>query len=156
MTRKQLVTTTETAKMVVQDKRHFLNRGARHLQKPLGDIAGLTKLGFHLIEVPIGSASCAFHRHLCEEECVYILESAGTARIGDTVLQVEAGDFIAYPAVGEAHDIRNTGSSVLKCIIAGQRLDFDIVDYPEQVRRLYPANDEKGDLIDMAVIVPRQ
>ena len=73
MTRKQLVTTTEIAKMVVQDKRHFLNRGARHLQKPLGDIAGLTKLGFHLIGVPIGSASCACHRHLCEEECVYII-----------------------------------------------------------------------------------
>jgi uncharacterized cupin superfamily protein len=58
--------------------------------------------------------------------------------------------------VGEAHDIRNTGSSVLKCIIAGQRLNFDIVDYPEQARRLYRANDEKGDLIDMAVIVSRQ
>ena len=29
---------------------------------------------------------------------VFILEGAGTARIGDTVLQVEAGDFIAYSA----------------------------------------------------------
>ena len=124
--------------------------------KPLGDIAGLTKLGFHLIEVPIGSASCAFHRHICEEECIYILEGTGTARIGDTVLQVEAGDFIAYPAGGEAHDLRNTISSILKCIIVGQRLDFDIVDYPEQARRLYRANSEKGDLVDMAVIVPRQ
>ena len=71
MTRKQLVTRTEIAKMAGEDKRHFLNRDARHLQKPLGDIAGLTKLGFHLIEVPIGSASCAFHRHICEEECIY-------------------------------------------------------------------------------------
>jgi uncharacterized cupin superfamily protein len=155
MTRKQLVTRTEIAKMAGEDKRHFLNRDARHLQKPLGDIAGLTKLGFHLIEVPIGSASCAFHRHICEEECIYILEGTGTARIGDTVLQVEAGDFIAYPAGGEAHDLRNTGSSLLKCIIVGQRLDFDIVDYPEQARRLYRANGEKGDLVDMAVIVPR-
>ena len=49
MTRKQLVTRTEITKMAVQDKRHFLHRDARHLQKPLGDIAGLTKLGFHLI-----------------------------------------------------------------------------------------------------------
>ena len=46
MTRKQLVTRTEIAKMAGQDKQHFLNRDARHLQKPLGDIAGLTKLGF--------------------------------------------------------------------------------------------------------------
>ena len=98
MTRKQLVKRTEIAKMAGQDNRHFLNRGARHLQKPLGDIAVLSKLGFYLIEVPIGLASSAFHRHICEEECVYILEGTRTARICDTVLQVEAGDFIAYPA----------------------------------------------------------
>jgi len=113
-------------------------------------------LGFHLIEVPIGLATCAFHRHLCEEECIYTLEGTGTARIGATVLQVEAGDFIAYPAGGQAHDLRNTRSSILKCIIVGQRLDFDIVDYPEQARQLYRANGEKGDLLDMAIIVPCQ
>ena len=112
-------------------------------------------MGFHLIEVPIGLATSAFHRHLCEEECIYILEGAGTARIGATVLQVEAGDFIAYPAGGQAHDLRNTESSILKCIIVGQRLDFDIVDYPEQARRLYRANGEKGDPVDMALIVYR-
>jgi hypothetical protein len=44
----------------------------------------------------------------------------------------------------------------LKCIIVGQRLDFDIIDYPEQTRRVYRANGEKGDLVDMAVIVFRQ
>ena len=56
MTRKQLETRTENAKMAGQDNRHFLNRNAKHLKKPLGDIAGLTKLGFQLIKVPIGSA----------------------------------------------------------------------------------------------------
>ena len=64
MTRKQLVTRTEIAKMFGQYDRHSLNRDARHLQKPLGEIAGLAKLGFHLIEVPIGSVSCAPHQHL--------------------------------------------------------------------------------------------
>ena len=49
MTRKQLVTRTEIAKMAGQGNSHSLNRDARHLQKPLGEIAGLTKLGFHLI-----------------------------------------------------------------------------------------------------------
>ena len=139
--------------MAGQDKRHFLNRNARHLKKPLGDIAGLTKLGFHLIEVPIGSASCTFNRHICEEECIYILEGAGTVRIGATVLQVEAGDFIADAAGREVHDLRNTGFNILKCTIIGQRLDFHIVDYSEQTRRLGRAS---GDLVDMATIVPRQ
>jgi len=44
----------------------------------------------------------------------------------------------------------------LKRIIVGQRLGFDIVDYPEHARRLYRANVEKGDLVDMAMIVYRQ
>ena len=109
MTREYLGTRAKIAKMTGQDKRHFLNRNARHLKKPLGDIAGLAKLGFHLIEVPIGSVSCSFNRHICEEECIYILEGAGTVRIGATVLQVEAGDFIAYAAGREMHDLRNTG-----------------------------------------------
>ena len=55
MTPKQFVTRTEIAKMAGQDNRYCSNRDARHLQKPLGEITGLTKLGFHLIEVPIGS-----------------------------------------------------------------------------------------------------
>ena len=86
MTRKQLETRTEIAKMTGQDKRHFLNRNARHLKKLLGDIAGLTKLRFYLIKVPIGLASCVFGRHICDEECIYIHEGAGTVRIGVTVL----------------------------------------------------------------------
>ena len=156
MTRKQLVTRAKIVNIAGQDNRHFLNHDARHLQKPPGGIAGLTKLGFHLIEVPIGSASCALHQHLCTEECVYILEGNGTARIGDTVLQVEARDLIAYPAGSGAHDLRNPVFIILKCIIVGKRLDFDIVDYLERARWLYRANGEKGDLVDMAAIVFRQ
>ena len=64
MTRKQLVTRTEIAKMAGQDNRHSLNRDARHLQKPLGEIAGLTELDFHLIGAPIGTASSALHQHI--------------------------------------------------------------------------------------------
>ena len=139
--------------MAGQDKRHFLKRNAQHLKKPFGDIAGLTKLGFHSIKVPIGSASCPFDWHICGEECIYILEGFRTARMGETVLQVEAGDFTACSAGSEAHDLRNTGFNILKCTIIGQRLDFDIVDYSEQARRLDRAN---GDLVDMATIVPRQ
>jgi hypothetical protein len=42
MTREQLGTRAKIAKMAGQDKRHFLNRNARHLKKQPGDIAGLT------------------------------------------------------------------------------------------------------------------
>jgi len=63
--------------------------------------------------------------------------------------------FYCLSGWGEAHDLRNTGANILKCIIVGQRLGFEIVDYPEQARRLYRANGEKGDPVDMALIVYR-
>ena len=59
MIRKKLVTRTKIAKLSGHDKRHFLTCDARHQKKPICDIAGLTKLGFHLIKVLIGSAPCA-------------------------------------------------------------------------------------------------
>jgi uncharacterized cupin superfamily protein len=99
------------------------------------------------------TASCGLDRHICEEECIYILEGARTARTGATVLRVEAGDFTSGPAGSEAHDLRNIGFNILKCTIVGQRLYFDIVDYSEQARRLDRTN---GDRVDMAMIVARQ
>ena len=80
----------------------------------------MTKLGFHSIEVPIGSASCPFDWHICGEECIYILEGFRTARMGETVVQVEAGDFTACSAGSEAHDLRITGFHVVKCATVGQ------------------------------------
>jgi uncharacterized cupin superfamily protein len=76
----------------------------------------------------------------------------GSGRAGPDMFEVEAGDFIAYSADGEAHDLRNTGSSPMTCIVVGQRLDFDAVDYPEQNKRLYRYALKAGDLVDIAAV----
>ena len=137
MGQKQILTRTQIAKMPGHETTHFLNPRAKRATKPLGDLGGLQHLGFHLITLPFGSVASEFHRHVCAEECVYIIAGDGTARIGPDMFEVEAGDFIAYPADGEAHDLRNTGSSPMTCIVVGQRLDCDVVDYQEQNKRLY-------------------
>ena len=54
------------------------------------------------------------------------------AKIEPDMSQVEAGDFIGYPAGDEAHHLRNTGSSHTICIIIGQRLVFGIGNYSKQ------------------------
>ena len=105
-------------------------------QKSLGDRAGLQTFGFHLINLPIGSVAIEFHHHLCEEECVCVLESGGVVWDGPDMFQVEAGDFIGYPAGGEARDIGNTGSNHMICLVVVQRLSFDIVDCATQNKRL--------------------
>ena len=45
-----------------------------------------------------------FHRNLCEEEFVYILECTGVARIGRDILQAKAKDFIVCLAGGMSYD----------------------------------------------------
>ena len=152
MGQKQIITRTQIAKMPGTGAVHFLNSRASCVTKSLGDRAGLQTFGFHLINLPVGSVASEFHRHLCEEECVYTLEGSGVARIGPDMFQVEAGDFIVYPAGGEAHDLRNTGSTHMTCIIVGQRLGFDVVDYPEQNKRLYRHAGQPADLVDITAV----
>ena len=57
---------------------------------------------------------------------------------------------IVYPAGIEAHDIRNAGSTHMICLVEGQRLEFDIIDYPEQNKRLYRHAGQPPNLVDIA------
>jgi uncharacterized cupin superfamily protein len=118
-------------------KTHFLNTSAKRTNKSLGDLTGLTDFGFHIIEVQPGHESTEFHKHYYEDECVYILEGEAEAQIGEEILSVKAGDFLGYPAGGEAHALKNTGNSMLKCIVVGERLDHDVGDYPKLNKRIY-------------------
>ena len=102
--------------------------------------------------MPVGSVASEFHRYVCAEECVYIIAGDDTAQIGPDLFEVEADDFTTYPADGEAHDLRNTGSSPMTCIVVGQRLDCDVVDYPEQNKRLYCYAGKAWDLVDIAAV----
>ena len=71
------------------------------------------------------------------------------------MFEIEAGDFIACLADGELHDLRITGSSPMTCIVVGQCLDFDVVDYPEQNKRLYRCAGKVDDLVDIAAVCHR-
>lgn len=68
------------------------------------------------------------------------------------MFEVEADDFMAHLADGEAHDLQNTGSSPMTCIVVGQRLNCDIVDYPGQNKRLYRYAGNARNLVDIAAV----
>lgn len=130
---------------------HFLNENAITIKKSLSDLAGLTKLGFHIIEVEPGYESTEYHRHHNEDECSYILSGEATITTGEEEHLVGSGDFIGYPAGGEPHTMKNTGDSTLICIVVGQRLQNDIVDYPNLNKRLY-CHGDKSDLVNISDI----
>lgn len=134
---KYILTREEIADIEGVEKVHFLNDNARRLNKSLGDLTGLQGLGFHIIEVPPGRESTELHAHYHEDECVYILEGEARVTIGDQNHTVRAGDFIGFRAGGEPHKLENTSKALLRCIVAGQRLDHDVADYPQKNKRIF-------------------
>ncbi len=143
-----LLTAEEIAAMEGLSKAHFLNDNARRINKSLGDATGLTGLGIHLIEVEPGCETTEFHLHHFEDEAVYILEGTATAEIGDKSFPVKPGDFIGYRKGGLAHAIVNTGDTVLRCLVMGERLAQDVGDYPRKGKRVYRNAGLPWDLVD--------
>lgn len=146
---KYLVTKEEVEAYEGIEKSHFLNTNAQRRNKSLGDLTGLNHIGFHIIEMQPGRESTEAHVHYFEEECVYILEGEAEARIGDKGHAVKAGDFIGYRVGGESHKLTNTGSSILKCIVVGQRLDHDVADYTDVNKRIFRNTGMPWNLVDI-------
>ena len=146
---KYIVTKEEIEAYEGLRKTHFLNPNAQRVNKSLGDMTGLTQMGFHIIEVQPGHDSTELHMHYHEEECIYILEGEAEAIIGDQLYPVKAGDFIGYRTGGEPHKLTNNGVGILKCIVVGQRLDHDVGDYPDSNKRIYRNKGLKWNLVDL-------
>lgn len=133
---------------------HQLNAAAIREDKSLGDEAGLNNIGIHLITIAPGDKSTEFHSHKYEDEAIYVLSGRGTEAIGNETYKIGPGDFIGLPAGGPAHETTNDGSEPLVCLVIGQRLPQDVVDYPHQGKRLY-RNSGQRDMVDVAQICPR-
>jgi len=130
---------------------HQLNSAAIRLDKSLGDEAGLKNIGVHLMTIAPGDKSTEFHSHKYEDEAIYVLSGHGTELIGNDAHKIGPGDFIGLPGGGPAHETVNDGSEPLVCLVIGQRLPQDVVDYPRQGKRLY-RNSGQRDMIDIAQI----
>ena len=133
---------------------HTLNPAAIRCNKSLGDESGLKNIGIHLISIAPGEKSTEFHSHKYEEEAIYVLSGHGTEAIGDTTQKIGPGDFIGFPASGVAHETVNDGTEPLVCLVIGQRLAQDVVDYPRAGKRLY-RNSGQRDMVDITTIQKR-
>lgn len=88
---------------------HVLNANAVRLKKPLSEKTGITQFGFLIVTLMPGHESSECHRHLYEEECVYILSGYGEATLGERAYPVGPGDFLGFARRGPAHVLKNTG-----------------------------------------------
>jgi len=135
------------AAMAGERRVHFVNPEAVRIDKSLGDLAGLKNLGVHMMTVAPGDRSAEYHYHRYEDEAIYVLSGRGTAVIGEESYKIGPGDFLGFPGGGPAHETINDGSEPLVCLVIGQRLAQDVVDYPRAGKRLY-RNSGQRDMVD--------
>lgn len=105
-----------------------------HRRKRLAGAAGGLRVGCSLYEVEPGRAAFPRHYHLANEEAIYVLEGSGTLRIGREVeeVAVSRGDYAALPTGAEgAHQLLNTGDSVLRYLCLSTVMEPDVLVYPD-------------------------
>jgi uncharacterized cupin superfamily protein len=144
---KYIVTAEEIEDLEGLKKTHFLNPNGARTDKSLGDMVGLKNIAFHLSKVDANTESAVYHRHIYEEECVYIIAGQATVIVDENQYSVKAGDFIGYPANGKPHTMINSGNEELICIVVGHRSAQDVVEYPKQGKKMYKHHGQ-WDLVD--------
>ena len=129
-------------------KTHHLNPNVARHTKLLSDALGMNNLGIHLVRVESGKETTEFHFHQYEEEFIYIISGRGIAEIGDREIEVGAGDFMGFTAPSLPHGMRNPFEDDLVYLMGGERLAFDVADYPRQQKRNFRIH-QKRHIVDL-------
>src|ERR1041384_5711386 len=79
----------------------------------LARCVGRKRTGVNFIRVPAGKESYVYPSHQHEEEWIYVLSGRAVALIDGDEYEVDAGDFIGFPAPSVAHLLRNPGPEEL-------------------------------------------
>lgn len=99
----------------------------------ISDLIGARQLGYNLTEVAPGKVQCPFHSHHAEEEMFFILDGTAELRFGAARYPLRRGDIIACPTGGAevAHQIVNTGTTVLRYLGVSTVADVEVCEYPD-------------------------
>jgi uncharacterized cupin superfamily protein len=124
--------------------------GFGHRSRRLGQAAGARALGCSHFELPPGKTAFPFHFHSAFEEAIYVLEGAGTLRIGADQIEVRQGDYVALPPGPEhPHALTNPGEGWLRylCMSApATPATMDIVVYPDSNKISFASGVQPGKL----------
>lgn len=130
-----------------------LGEGERaFLGRPLSRSAGAQAVSVNLDTLPPGYRS-PLHRHWFEEELLYVLEGTlqlrqqhddGTERL--TILG--PGDLVHWAPRGLAHSISNPGPGEARVILAGNSLEQDIIELPDNGELVIRALNQAGKLLE--------
>jgi uncharacterized cupin superfamily protein len=114
--------------------------GMRYRHLTLAAIGKDYRVGVAIEELPPGRQSTPAHYHIFEEEHVYVLEGALTARIGANTYEMKAGDYVCFPAGQKAgHCLINASGATCRYVIIGERNPNEVVVYTDSHKVLVRA-----------------
>ena len=151
MNKHPLLRKTEIDALHEEARAHALNPAVVRHTRSLGDAVGLSTIGVHLVRLKKGDTSSVHHFHHQDEEWIYVLSGRAVAEIGDEKHEVGAGDFLGFVAGSLPHSLHNPNADDLVYLVGGNRLPFDVCDYPRVGKRRYRVNG-KNVYVDAAIL----
>jgi uncharacterized cupin superfamily protein len=107
----------------------------RHLTSAA--IGGDYRVGVAIEELPAGKQTALAHYHILEEEHVFVLEGALTARIGAQAHEMKAGDYVCFPAAQKAgHCLVNNSGAVCRYVIVGENNPNEVAVFTDSKKVL--------------------
>jgi uncharacterized cupin superfamily protein len=105
---------------------------ALRFRKKLAAATGGREIGASLYRVPPGARPWPRHFHTANEEAIYVLAGEGAIALGDAVVPLRAGDYVALPVgAAHAHQIRNDSAGDLVFLCVSTMREPDVVVYPD-------------------------
>jgi uncharacterized cupin superfamily protein len=108
----------------------FRSRLSRRVKHALGDHFGLKAFGVNLTRLTAGDASALHHRHLVQDELLYVLEGRPTLVTDHGEVELSPGMCAGFPANGPAHHLENRTEQDVLVLEVGDRAPGDPVVYP--------------------------
>jgi uncharacterized cupin superfamily protein len=122
----------------------------RFFGAPLSREAGAKAVFVNRDRLPVGSSPSRLHRHVHNEELLYVLEGSLTLRQRDGDVEgtttLEPGDLVHWAPRTVAHQIRNDGDHDAIYLVAGTDRPWDVIELPETDERFVAALGELGTL----------
>jgi uncharacterized cupin superfamily protein len=98
----------------------------------IGDYIGAEKLGYRLLKLEPGMASCPMHWHAAEEELFVVLAGSATLLTPRGEVALRAGDYVAFPtSPAGAHRIENRGDASCEILLIANTNPDEVCYYPD-------------------------
>jgi uncharacterized cupin superfamily protein/glyoxylase-like metal-dependent hydrolase (beta-lactamase superfamily II) len=103
---------------------------------------GAEKLGYRVLQLPPGNASCPSHWHAEEEELFVVLSGTASLQTPRGAVPLRAGDFVAFPTRAEGtHKVVNDGTESCEILMVSNYEPADVCYYPDSRKVLVERSD---------------